>query len=192
MELILPLLVVAVIIILGSVKQINEYERGVKFTLGKFTGIMNPGWNLVLPIFQSYKKVDIRTRTVDVPEQEAITKDKKTPAASVTAGFLCPDEYQYHAVQHACDYAEDYHGAGYGEHFDRRAGDIALGFKFESGGDYRVREARYRHEGARAREFCYLVKYTEPGEESSGKYQGDALSRARFLAVEPRRHKGVD
>jgi len=75
MELILPLLVVAIIIILGSVKQINEYERGVKFTLGKFTGIMNPGWNLVLPIFQSYKKVDIRTRTVDVPEQEAITKD---------------------------------------------------------------------------------------------------------------------
>ena len=75
MELLTPLLVVAIIIILGSVKQINEYERGVKFTLGKFSGIMNPGWNLVFPIFQSYKKVDIRTRTVDVPEQEAITKD---------------------------------------------------------------------------------------------------------------------
>ncbi len=75
MELITPIIVVALIIILGSVKQINEYERGVKFTLGKFSGIMNPGWNLVFPIFQSYKKVDIRTRTVDVPEQEAITKD---------------------------------------------------------------------------------------------------------------------
>jgi regulator of protease activity HflC (stomatin/prohibitin superfamily) len=36
---------------------------------------MEPGWKLVFPIFQSYKKVDIRTRTVDVPEQEAITKD---------------------------------------------------------------------------------------------------------------------
>ncbi len=75
MELITPIIVVALIIILWSVKQINEYERGVKFTLGKFSGIMNPGWNLVFPIFQSYKKVDIRTRTVDVPEQEAITKD---------------------------------------------------------------------------------------------------------------------
>ncbi len=75
MELIIPILVVALIIVLGSIKQINEFERGVKFTLGKFSGIMKPGWNLVFPIFQSYKKVDIRTRTVDVPEQEAITKD---------------------------------------------------------------------------------------------------------------------
>ncbi len=58
-----------------SIKQINEYERGVKFTLGKFSKIMNPGWNIVLPIFQSFKKVDIRTKAVDVPEQEAITKD---------------------------------------------------------------------------------------------------------------------
>ena len=58
-----------------SIKQINEYERGIKFKLGKFSKIMNPGWNLVLPIFESYKKVDIRTKAVDVPEQDAITKD---------------------------------------------------------------------------------------------------------------------
>ena len=63
------------IIFLASIKQINEYERGIKFKLGKFTKIMNPGWNLVLPIFESYKKVDIRTKAVDVPEQDAITKD---------------------------------------------------------------------------------------------------------------------
>ena len=64
-----------VIVILSSIKQINQYERGVKFTLGKFSGIMTPGWNLVLPIFQSYSKVDIRTKAVDVPEQDAITGD---------------------------------------------------------------------------------------------------------------------
>ncbi len=62
-------------IILISIKQVNQYERGVKFTLGKFSGIMNPGWNLVLPIFQSFSKVDIRTKAVDVPEQDAITGD---------------------------------------------------------------------------------------------------------------------
>ena len=62
-------------IILGSIRQVNEYERGIKFTTGKFTKIMNPGWRLVLPIFQSFRKVDIRTKAVDVPEQEAITKD---------------------------------------------------------------------------------------------------------------------
>ena len=71
----LIILVIVLIVILGSLKQINEYERGVKFTAGKFTKIMLPGWRIVLPIFQSYKKVDIRTKVDDVPEQEAITKD---------------------------------------------------------------------------------------------------------------------
>jgi regulator of protease activity HflC (stomatin/prohibitin superfamily) len=69
------ILVVAVVVLLASIKQINQYERGVKFTIGKFTGIMNPGWRLVVPVFQSYQKVDMRVRAVDVPDQEAITKD---------------------------------------------------------------------------------------------------------------------
>ena len=62
-------------ILLGSIRQINEYERGILFSFGKFKKIMEPGWNIVLPIIQSYSKVDIRTKAVDVPEQEAITKD---------------------------------------------------------------------------------------------------------------------
>ena len=69
------IIILIIFFIIISIKQINEYERGVEFTLGKFSKIMNPGWNIVLPIFQSYKKVDIRTKAVDVPEQEAITKD---------------------------------------------------------------------------------------------------------------------
>lgn len=64
-----------IVILLFSIRQIAQYERGVKFTCGKFSKIMNPGWNIVLPIFQSYKKVDIRTKVIDVPEQEVITKD---------------------------------------------------------------------------------------------------------------------
>ena len=75
MELGFTLLIIIAVIILGSIKQINQYERGIKFTLGKFSKIMEPGWRLVIPIFQSFKKVDIRTKAVDVPEQEAITKD---------------------------------------------------------------------------------------------------------------------
>jgi len=75
MDLMLAILFIIFFIIIASIKQVNEYERGIKFTLGKFSGIMSPGWNLVFPIFQSYKKVDIRTKAVDVPEQEAITKD---------------------------------------------------------------------------------------------------------------------
>lgn len=64
-----------VIVLAISVRQINQYENGVLFTLGKFTKIMNPGWNLVFPIFQSYRKVDMRVKAVDVPDQEAITRD---------------------------------------------------------------------------------------------------------------------
>ena len=68
-------IIIAVFIILISIKQINQYQKGVRFTLGKFTGIMEPGWRLIIPIFQSYRKVDTRVRAVDVPDQEAITKD---------------------------------------------------------------------------------------------------------------------
>ena len=69
------IVIIVVIILLRSIVQIDEYERGVKFSKGKFSKIMQPGWNLVLPIFESYKKIDIRTKVVDVPEQDVITKD---------------------------------------------------------------------------------------------------------------------
>ena len=69
------LIIIIIIILLRSIVQINEYERGIKFYKGKFSKLMEPGWRLVLPIFENYKKVDIRTKVVDVPEQDAITKD---------------------------------------------------------------------------------------------------------------------
>lgn len=69
------LLFPVLLLVLSSIRQINEYERGVMFTRGKFSGIRNPGWTVVWPVFQSMRKVDIRTKTVDVPEQETITKD---------------------------------------------------------------------------------------------------------------------
>lgn len=69
------LLPFAVLVLLASIKQINQYQRGVKFTLGKYSGIMQPGWRIVIPIFQSYQKIDMRIKAVDVPNQEAITKD---------------------------------------------------------------------------------------------------------------------
>ena len=61
--------------ILFMLKQINQYQRGVMFTMGRFTGVKNPGWRLVVPILQSMVKVDMRTKAVDVPQQQAITKD---------------------------------------------------------------------------------------------------------------------
>jgi len=67
--------IIVAAIILASIRQINQYQRGVKFTMGKYTGIMAPGWRLVIPVFQTARKVDMRIKAVDVPDQEAITKD---------------------------------------------------------------------------------------------------------------------
>lgn len=62
-------------IIIGSIKQINQYERGVVYTMGRYSTVLSPGWHVVWPIFQIMRKVDMRTKAVDVPKQETITKD---------------------------------------------------------------------------------------------------------------------
>ena len=69
--------IIVLIIFLCFVRivQINEYQRGVLFEFGKFSRILSPGWHFYIPLFANCRKVDIRTKTVDVPEQEAITKD---------------------------------------------------------------------------------------------------------------------
>ena len=61
--------------ILSGLKIVKEYQRGVKFTLGKFVGVMAPGLRIVIPIIQSWQRVDIRVKAVDVPDQDAITRD---------------------------------------------------------------------------------------------------------------------
>jgi regulator of protease activity HflC (stomatin/prohibitin superfamily) len=75
MEGYISLIVFLVILFLATLRQVNQYERGVKFTMGRYTGIANPGWRVVIPVFQMMRKVDMRIRTVDVPAQDAITKD---------------------------------------------------------------------------------------------------------------------
>lgn len=87
----LYLLIFIIVILISCIKQINEYERGILFTFGKFTGIMDPGWRLVLPVVQSYQKVDIRTKAVDVPNQEAITKDNVSTQISAVIYYKVVD-----------------------------------------------------------------------------------------------------
>lgn len=74
----MPILVLApfvIIVLLICIRQINEYEKGIVFTMGKYTKTWNAGWHIIIPIFQSMKKVDVRVKAVDVPDQEAITRD---------------------------------------------------------------------------------------------------------------------
>jgi regulator of protease activity HflC (stomatin/prohibitin superfamily) len=75
MEFSIGLLIVAFGILLVSLKQVNQYERGVRFTMGKYSGLMEPGWRIILPIFQTWQKIDIRTKVVEEPDQEVITLD---------------------------------------------------------------------------------------------------------------------
>jgi regulator of protease activity HflC (stomatin/prohibitin superfamily) len=70
-----PVGIVLFFILLSAIKQVNQYEIGVKFSFGKYSGIMQPGWRLLIPVFQGWVRVDMRTRVVEVPEQETITKD---------------------------------------------------------------------------------------------------------------------
>jgi regulator of protease activity HflC (stomatin/prohibitin superfamily) len=74
----LPFLTIAVLVI-GAItrfiRQINQYERGVLFTMGRFSRVVQPGWFVLIPVFQTLKVVDVRTKTIDVPNQEVITKD---------------------------------------------------------------------------------------------------------------------
>ncbi len=69
------ILIALLIILLISIRQVNQYQRGVKFRLGRYVSTKNPGWRIVLPIIEQMQKVDIRVKAVDVPDQEAITRD---------------------------------------------------------------------------------------------------------------------
>jgi len=66
---------IILVFIASGLKIVQEYERGVRFTLGKFSGVIRPGLRFVIPILQTWQKVDIRTKAIDVPDQDAITKD---------------------------------------------------------------------------------------------------------------------
>lgn len=69
------LVIIAIVILPVLLKQVNEYERGLVYTMGRFTGVVGAGWHFIIPVFQSFQKIDIRTKAVDVPKQETITKD---------------------------------------------------------------------------------------------------------------------
>jgi len=85
------LIIAPLVILLISIRQVEQYERGVRFTLGKFTKMVNPGWRLVFPIFQSMRKVDLRLRAVEVPTQECLTKDNISVGVTAVLFFKVND-----------------------------------------------------------------------------------------------------
>lgn len=100
------LLIGAGVMILAFLREVKQYERGVVLTMGKFTGVRGPGWSIVVPIFQSMQKVDMRVKAVDVPDQKVITKDNVSASINAVIYYKVSDaekavlvvENFYHAV----------------------------------------------------------------------------------------------
>jgi len=85
------LLPIIAIILLSSIRQINQYQRGVKFRLGRYVNVQEPGWRLILPVFEQMQKVDIRIKAESVPDQEAITKDNISAKISAVIYYKVKD-----------------------------------------------------------------------------------------------------
>lgn len=85
------LIIIFVLFVLSGIKVINQYERGVVLTLGKFSGIREPGLRVVVPIFQRIIRVDMRSTPIDVPKQEVITKDNVTVGVDAVVYFRVID-----------------------------------------------------------------------------------------------------
>ncbi len=81
------IIIFLVLIIISGLRLLYQYERGVVFTLGKFSHIKEPGLNWIVPVFQTMRKVDIRIKTADVPRQEVITKDNIPLLANTVVYF---------------------------------------------------------------------------------------------------------
>lgn len=85
------LLIVLFFVIISGIKIVKQYERGVVLTLGRYTGMRNPGLRVVIPILQQITKVDVRSTPVDVPSQEVITKDNVTIKVDAVVYFRVMD-----------------------------------------------------------------------------------------------------
>jgi len=98
--------IIIVVAILAMLRQINEYQRGVVFTMGRYSGIYKPGWKVIVPVFQQMMKVDMRVKAVDVPDQKAITKDNVAVGVNAVIYYRVADaskailnvENYYHAM----------------------------------------------------------------------------------------------
>ncbi|MCB1624254.1 MAG: slipin family protein [Pseudomonadales bacterium] len=78
-------------LIFSAIKVLNEYERGVMFTLGRFTGVKGPGLIIVIPMIQQMRKIDLRIIVLDVPKQDVISRDNVSVKVNAVVYFRVTD-----------------------------------------------------------------------------------------------------
>jgi len=91
-------LIPLILILFSGIKVVKEYERRVVFTLWKYTKILNPGLKRIIPIIQISTRVDIREKAVDVPSQEAMTKDNISCSINAVIYYEIKKEHVNRAV----------------------------------------------------------------------------------------------
>jgi regulator of protease activity HflC (stomatin/prohibitin superfamily) len=87
----IPLLIFAIIVLAAAIKILREYERGVVFTLGRFTGVKGPGLILLIPFVQQMVRTDLRTLVLDVPTQDVISHDNVSVKVNAVIYFRIVD-----------------------------------------------------------------------------------------------------
>lgn len=82
---------IVAVILAASIRILKEYERGVVFTLGRFTGIKGPGLIIIIPFIQKMENVDLRTVVLDVPSQDVISHDNVSVNVNAVVYFRVID-----------------------------------------------------------------------------------------------------
>jgi regulator of protease activity HflC (stomatin/prohibitin superfamily) len=91
MPFVIAILILIVVLLFSAINVLNEYERAVVFTLGRFTGIKGPGLVLIYPIVQRMRKVDLRVIVLSVPKQDVITRDNVSVKVNAVVYFRIVD-----------------------------------------------------------------------------------------------------
>ncbi len=100
-----PILVAILVLVFASVRIIKEYDRGIVYTFGKYSGTRNPGLQLVIPGIQQMVQVDMRIRTEDIPTQDVISKDNVSVKVNAVV------YYRIVEPSHAINRVEDFRNA---------------------------------------------------------------------------------
>jgi regulator of protease activity HflC (stomatin/prohibitin superfamily) len=83
--------ILVLVFLAAAIKILREYERGVIFTLGRFTGVKGPGLIIIIPVIQQMVRVDLRTRVLDVPTQDVISHDNVSVRVNAVIYFRVVD-----------------------------------------------------------------------------------------------------
>jgi len=88
---ILIFLIILIALLVILLREVKQYERGVVLTMGRYTSLQNPGWRIIIPVFQQMEKVDLRVKAVDVPDQKVITRDNVSASINAVIYYRVSD-----------------------------------------------------------------------------------------------------